>query len=79
MAVHEITTKDGRIEKVFIPGSEDMSHSQLQEILEWSKENSDKREVERKQKAKYRKIPAIEAYQEMKRFKAWLNGKGRIF
>jgi hypothetical protein len=79
MAIHEITTKDGKVEKVFIPDSESMSRSQLEEILEWSKQNSDKREAERQQRARYRKVPAIEAYREMKRFKDWLAGKGRIY
>jgi len=79
MGMHAIVTKDGRVEQVFVPGSESMSHSQLQEILEWSKQNSDKRELQRKQKARYRKIPAIEAYRQMKRFRDWLEGKGKIY
>jgi hypothetical protein len=79
MDIHEITTKDGKTERVLIPGSEGMSRSQIQEILEWSKENSEKRKVVQGQKARYRKIPAIEAYHEMRRFREWMGGKGRIF
>jgi hypothetical protein len=79
MGIHTITTKDGRTEQVLIPGSENMSRAQLEEILEFSKQNSEKRETERKQRARYRKIPAIEAYREMKRFRDFLAGRGRIF
>lgn len=79
MIVHEITTKDGNVEKVLIPGSEDMSRSQLQEILEWSKQNSERQALEREQRARYRKIPAIEAFREMKRFRRWVAGEGRMF
>lgn len=79
MALHKITTKDGKVEEVLIPGSEEMSPTQLQEILEWTRLNSEKQEVARQQRARYRKIPAIEAYREMQRFKDWLAGKRRIF
>jgi ribosomal protein S18 len=79
MALHEFMTEDGKIERVLILGSENMSPGQLQEMLEWSRRNSKKQELERKQRARYRKIPAIEAYREMRRFKDWVSGRGKVF
>lgn len=79
MAIHEIVLESGKVEKLVIPGSENMSRNQLKEILEWTRGNSEKRETERQQRSCYKTIPAIEAYREMKRFQNWLRGQGRVF
>lgn len=79
MAIFKIQLDNGLTEKVSIPGSEDLSRQQLQELLEWSKENSEKRAVITKQKKRYKTIPAVQAYHHMKNFQGWLQGEGKVF
>jgi len=79
MAIFEIQLSDGTIDKVSIPGSEDLSSQQLSELLHWSKENSEKRALVTAQKKRYKTIPAIQAYQHMKAFQRRLAGHGKVF
>jgi len=79
MAIFEIQLNNGLTEKVSIPGSEDLSRQHVQELLEWSKGNSEKRAVITEQKKRYKTISARDAYFHMKAFQKWLSGEGKVF
>jgi len=80
MARFTITLSNGQTEEVSIPGSEELSKQHLDELLQWSKENSERRAKVTAQKKRYKKIPAVQAYHEMKRFRDWLErGEGKVF
>ena len=79
MAIYTIELSDGTTDKVSIPGSEDLSPQHLNELLDWSRQNSERRAVETAQKKRYKTISARDAYSHMKNFQKWLSGEGKVF
>ena len=79
MARFTITLSNGQTEEVSIPGSEDLSPQHLQELLDWSRQNSERRTKVAAEKKAYKKIPAIQAYHHMRNFQRWLAGEGKVF
>ena len=79
MAIFTIQLSDGTTEDVSIPGSEDLSPQHLQELLDWSRQNSEARAKVTEEKRRYKTIPAIQAYHHMKKFQRWLAGEGKVF
>jgi len=79
MAIFTIQLSNGVTEQVSIPGSEDLSKQQLQELLAWSNENSERRIKVQEQKRRYKTISARDAYNYMEAFQRRLAGEGKIF
>jgi len=71
---------NGTTEEVSIPGSEELSKQQVDELLAWSKENSERRAKIQAQKKQYKRMPEVDAYREMAKFKIWLEeGIGKVY
>jgi len=71
-------------QKILIPGADEMSRSQLNEIKEWQKERAVKTQREREQRKVSKTIKPIDAFRELKERQAYNKkrnetGHGRIF
>ena len=72
------------MDEPLIVGEKNLDRAYVNDLKEWSKKNDERREKAKKQRKRYKKTPALEAYKELQDRKEYQkkkdeSGHGRIF